>query len=364
MRLSGTIRGIYLFDLAESIDLVELAALLDAREPRREPSFRHAAPEYVRFERAPVRQSLGRRKLPGEFEADVHIRYFDYGVACVQVQRSFAGDWEQLIVAATNWMSSSELEPCAKALLEEALQQTGRALTKRYSNWLSEDYCVVQMDPVMGADGRIRTAEELTRERGDAIAQIVRGELSRLSAAEREEVLRAGMSYYPTDLLVVGWVGAYVYDTAESAASTIELLEYANTQLLEFRYYDEVLTGVLRDVYKRLEKRNTLLGRWRAGQEAESLNTIRLDYQELVERTDNAIKFLSDMFYARMYKLAANRIGATDYLDLVNEKLTTARDLYDSMVNEFHQGRAFFLEITVVVILLIEIVLAISGRRR
>ena len=114
-------------------------------------------------------------------------------------------------------------------------------------------------------------------------------------------------------------------------------------------------------MYKRLEHRSTMWGRWRAGQEAESLNTIRLDYQELVERTDNAIKFLSDMFYARMYKLAANRIGVTDYLELVNEKLTTARDLYDSMVNDFHQGRAFFLEITVVVILLVEIVLAVVG---
>ena len=54
------------------------------------------------------------------------------------------------------------------------------------------------------------TAEELIREKGGTIAQIVRGELNPLSTSEREEVLRAGMSYYPTDLLVVGWVGAYV----------------------------------------------------------------------------------------------------------------------------------------------------------
>ena len=362
MLLSGSIRGIYQFDMAESIDLSQLAGLLDARAPRREPAFRHAAPEYVRFERAPVRQSLGRRKLPGNLEGHVQIRYFDYGVASVQLQHDFEGDWDALIAAATEWMTSTALEPCAKALLEEALQHTGCALTKRYANWLSEDYCVVQTNPVVCPDGWIVTAEELLREKGPAIAQIVRGDLNPLSGVEREEVLRAGMSYYPTDLLVVGWVGAYVYDTADGTASTVELLEYANTQLLEFRYYDEVLTGVLRDVYKRLERRNTMWGRWRAGQEAEALNTIRLDYQELVERTDNAIKFLSDMFYARMYKLAASRIGVTDYLELVNEKLTTARDLYDSMVNDFHQGRAFFLEITVVVILLIEIVLAIIGR--
>ena len=149
MLLRGSIRGIYQFDMAESIDLIQLARLLDAQAPRREPSFRHAAPEYVRFERAPVRQSLGRRKLAQDFEGDVQIRYFDYGVASVQLQRHFEGDWDELIAAATDWMISTDLEPRAKALLEEALQNTGCALTKRYSNWLSEDYCVVQTNPVV-----------------------------------------------------------------------------------------------------------------------------------------------------------------------------------------------------------------------
>ena len=170
------------------------------------------------------------------------------------------------------------------------------------------------------------------------------------------------MSYYPTDLLVLGWVGAVIYDNRAAAGPTMDVLEYANTQLLEFRYYDEVLTRVLADVYKRLEKRYTMWGRWRLAREAESLNTIRLDYQELVEHTDTAIKFLSDMFYARMYRLAAARIGVGDYRQLVTDKLMTARDLYDSMINEFHQGHAFFLELSVVVILLVEIAFLLIRR--
>ena len=127
-----------------------------------------------------------------------------------------------------------------------------------------------------------------------------------LSSTERDEVLRSTMSYYPTDLLVLGWVGAVVYDAPEAAGPTIELLEYANTQLLEFRYYDEVLTRVLSDAYKRLEKRQTDVGPLEGSTRSRKLeHDTDLDYQELVERTNNAIKFLSDMFYARMYELAA-----------------------------------------------------------
>jgi hypothetical protein len=212
------------------------------------------------------------------------------------------------------------------------------------------------LDHLRTATGDVVPADELLRERGNEIAQLVRGETARLAASERQEVLQSSMSYYPSDLLVLGWVAAFLYDTRQGAGPTIEILEYANTQLLEFRYYDDVLTDVLADVYKELETRRTMWARWRLARRAESLNTIRLDYEELVERTENAIKFLSDMFYARVYRLAAARIGVGDYRTLVTEKLRTARDLYDSMVNEFHQGRAFFLELMVVVILMIEIV--------
>ncbi len=96
--------------------------------------------------------------------------------------------------------------------------------------------------------------------------------------------------------------------------------------------------------------------------EAERLNTIRLDVRELAERLDNSIKFLSDMFQARLYRLAAAKIGVTDYRRLVDDKLATAADLYHSMVDEFHHGRAFVLELMVVVILVIELVYLFRGK--
>ena len=246
--------------------------------------------------------------------------------------------------------------------MKERLLRLDGGLKKPYKDWISEDYYVVQIDPIVQDDGSSVSAENLTRQYRTQIAQIVRGEESPLSSAEEQEVLQSSMSYYPTDLLVVGWVAAFVYDSSASASPTIDLLEYANTQLLEFRYYDEVLTDVLADVYKRLETRRGMWRRWRLASQAEDLNTIRLDYRELAERTENAIKFLSDMFYARAYRLAAARIGVNDYRALVTEKLSTARELYESMVNEFHQSRTFLLELMVVVILLIEIVALFRGK--
>jgi hypothetical protein len=87
------------------------------------------------------------------------------------------------------------------------------------------------------------------------------------------------------------------------------LLEYANTQLLEFRHYDELPTGVLAEVYRSIDKGT---GMWRRR--------------------------------------------------LVDQKLQTAGELCEYMVDRFDSGRGFFLEMVVVIILPIEIVFLFRGK--
>jgi hypothetical protein len=184
----------------------------------------------------------------------------------------------------------------------------------------------------------------------------------RLSAGECNEVLHSQISYYANDLTVIGWNAAFFYDSAAGAETAIQLLEYANSQLLEFRHYDELLTGILDKAYAMLEQRTGVFARWRLAKSARTLHTTLLDVAELTERADNAIKFLSDMFAARLYRLAAAKVGVPDYKELVSRKVKTAEDLYNYMVDQFNQSRAFFLEFTVVLILLIELFYLFRGK--
>ena len=144
---------------------------------------------------------------------------------------------------------------------------------------------------------------------------------------------------------------AFIYDTDEGAAPIFQLLEYANSQLLEYRRYDEVLTRVLKRAYDSLDHPRGLFSSWKLAAEAKRFNGLRLEITELAERTDNAIKFLSDMFYARVYQLASSKIGVNDYRHIVDDKQRIARQVYDSMVSEFRDARTFTLELMVVIIL-------------
>jgi hypothetical protein len=231
-------------------------------------------------------------------------------------------------------------------------------MVKPYPEWLSEDYFMFHVREMTGSP----SATDLVASYGARIAQIVRGETAQLSDGEQNEILQSRISYYPTDLAVIGWNGAFLYDTAPGAETAIQLLEYANSQLLEFRHYDELLTRELEGVYASLDKGTGMFARWRLARDATKLHTVLLDVSELTEHADNAIKFLSDMFSARLYKLAASKVGVPDYKDLVTQKVRTAEELYRFMVDQFNQSRAFVLEITVVVILVIELIYLFHGK--
>jgi hypothetical protein len=280
-------------------------------------------------------------------------------VLSVVFELPFSGDWDMLVRLASRWVWDTDFTSIAQKLVKQKLERARPALVKPYDSWLHEDYFIFHVRDVAGSP----SAAALLASEGGRIAQIVRGENSPLSEGERQEILQSQISYYPNDLTVIGWNGAFLYDNDAGADSIIPLLEYANSQLLEFRHYDELLTRELQSVYDFLENGSRgIFARWRNARRATRLQTVLIDVDELTERANNAIKFLSDMFSARLYKVAASKIGVTDYKDLVNQKVHTAEDLYRFMVEQFHQSRAFVLELMVVIILIIDLIWLFKGR--
>ncbi len=350
--IKGSVVFLTLYDVCEEIRLPEVREILKVQPPGREPSFKHPAPEYVRFERPPVVESLDEFTLSTGERLRGRVKYYDYGVAVVELVLAYEGGWQVLIDLSSRYAGGFEIERHAFQIARQSVARVARALNKPYENWLTEDYFVFHVTEIEDNP----TAAEVCWHYQSKIAQIVRGENAPLSDAERNEVLQSAMSYYPSDLVIIGWNGAFLYDTAAGGETTIQLLEYANSQLLEFRYYDEVLTRRLKLVYQSLDQGTGFFARWRLARAAARLYTLLLDVTELTERTDNSIKFLSDMFSARLYRLAAAKVGVPDYKELVDRKLRTADSLYRFMVDQFNQARAFALELLVVVILIIELV--------
>ena len=355
--LRGSVLVLLQFDVAEAIRLDRLQELIRARTVQ-QPSLKHPAPGYVRYQRPPVVEALETLVLESGERLQGEIKYYDYGVVSVVYELAFADGWSKLIRLASRWVWEVDFAAQATAIVRRSLERAAAALVKPYKEWLSEDYLIFHIVEIGGAP----TVTELIQQHGSRIAQVVRGDTGQLAESEINEVLQSRISYYAGDLAVIGWNAAFLFDSVTGAETAIQLLEYANSQLLEFRHYDDLLTEELERVYKLLDEGTGFFAQWRLARSATGLHTVLLDVNELTEHADNAIKFLSDMFSARLYRLAALKVGVPDYKDLVTRKVQTAEELYRFMVDQFNQSRGFFLELTVVIILVIELVYLFRGK--
>jgi len=229
--LRGSVLVLIQFDVCEEIRLDVLRNIFGARTA--EASFKHQAPGYVRYQRAPVEETLEPLVLESGERLDGEIKYYDYGVVSLVFELPFSGGWDTLVQLSCRWTSDTNFETLATRVVKQRLERAAPALVKPYKGeWLQEDYFIFHVREIEGAP----SANDLLAAHGDQIAQVVRGEVCMLSEGERQEILQSRISYYPHDLAVIGWNAAFIYDTPAGAETAIQLLQYANSQLLEFRH--------------------------------------------------------------------------------------------------------------------------------
>jgi len=335
--VQATLRPMFLFDVADAIRV-------EARPRQAEPSAGHN-PRYLGFDPPPLIRQAG----------EARIALFAFGVVGVQYAIPFRGSWDELAQATANLLDDAAIQAKALAQAREALRVAASSIEVEYAEWLQEDYLIVE---IPATDAQI-----LRDSHGDDIARLVRGEVQTLSRSEVADVMGNSISCYPNDLLVAGWAAAFVADTPDGALATCQLLEFANAQLLELRHYGRRVREVLNGLHRVQENRRMWLRRWHTVREAERLNQIRLDVVELMERSDNSLRVLGDMFYARAYRIVSHRLGVDDYRKLLEDRVHTAGELYQFLVGEFNHSRAFTLEAMVVIILVVELAMALTGHR-
>ncbi len=355
---SGQITAFFVFDVAEAVDLAFVRVRLGAAGQAARLAPRPAIPAYVQYQQPPVQVDAEALGLPAFAGLQARFKIFDYGVVSLALTRPFSGSWSELSAAA-HALTAAPLDGQAEAYCRLVVGRLAGALQEPRQVFLSEDYFVyaaAAFDPPLAADA-------LVAAHGDDIARLLRGESEPLSTQERDEVLRHRLSYLASDLVVPTWNAAFVYDTDAGLAGALEILEYANSQLLQFRHYDQRLDSELQRIYTRLQ-----VTRWyepwigrRYTAAARELHGVLIDVNELTDRTENALKLVGDVYAARLLGLAAARLGLGAWKDAVRDKLKTLDDIYRFAVDQTAMDRGELLEITVVFILLVELVFFFMG---
>jgi hypothetical protein len=356
---AGQIVAFYLFDVAETIDLPAISSLVGGLTTAARLAPKPATPAYVQYDKPPVSFDGGAIGI-GELDGfQVRLRAYDYGVVSIALSRAFCGDWSQLVAVGQDLIENAELEQRAEAAARTLVDRLRPALVGVRSSFLSEDYLVYVVNELE----QRQTASEVIARHGEAIAAMLRGERQRLSKQERTKILRHRISYLEDDLVIPTWNAAFVYDTPGGAQAALEILEFANSQLLEFRYYDELLDRELASIYALLQHPKWY-DEWigsRYRRAARQVHALFIDVNELTDRTENSLKFVGDIYAARLFGIGSDRLGLETWKANVQEKLKTLDDVYRNAVELTTISRGQVMELAIVLILVLELILFFMG---
>jgi hypothetical protein len=354
---SAHIIAFYLFDVAEAVTLAGLPGLVETSPAR--IAAKPSIPSYVQYQQPPLVVDGEAVGITGPDEFQIRFKVFDYGVISLALTRPFSGTWVDLVALGQGIMENEGLEQQAEAACRALVARLAPSLVRQRESYLSEDYLVFAVTALE----RPLTGRALLQTHKEEVALLLRGERHALSRQEEKEVLRHRISYFAHDLVVPTWNAALVYDTEAGSAVALEILEFANSQLLQFRYYDDLLDAELARTYPQVQKPRwyDVIGGRQYTRATHHLHAVFIDVNELTDRTENALKIVGDVYAARLLTLVAERLGLDRWKASVEHKLQTLDDIYGFAVEQTGMWRGQFLELTIVLILILELALFLLG---
>lgn len=364
-RLRGEVVYLFAYDIAYELSRDLPANLMGhpITEYRLDASKRN--PKHLvfyrpRMMRLPPEERTGPHgSVPIHFE----VKLLPIGAISIRVRVPFEVDrLSELVPYHDLHFHQTSLDGEVRSLAEKVREALGPWVL-RPNEGLSEEeaYTVFCLRPPVD-DGTPFRSEDWLEAHRKPIAALLNQENDPecLSAQEIGESTSRHLSYYRHDLAVIDWDAALLVDAPSEWEECLYAIEVANLQLAELEAYDRHLDQVLERSYRDLSgapmrTRKALIT---------GLRELRIDMARFSDELSNINKFLGDWHLARIYETAAGRFHLSDWKKGVEEKLLTVGGLHELLKSDHSNRWMMALEITIVLLFILDVVLLILGGKK
>ena len=353
-RVDGEVVYLYAFDVAYEITLdsarVTLPAPTSAFSIRPDRSLPKDMPLYQPLS---IELPANTHTIQG-FPLKIEVRAWQVGVISVLARVAFENQElaELTPLHSATLDDGSSLASYAQAVCRDVCRNLEGLLIKPSPENLPEAYTVFCITRIEHHTDALQWRDA----NSDAIAALLTetDEPEKLSTEQIQGVLRIQVSFEKSDLVVIDWDAALVVELKGYVDDVLYVLELANLQVEEFRVMDSELDKHLERTYDFVEQdRFQLMGKSRAILRV--LRGLRVDFAKLTDEVDHIAKFFGDWYLARVYMGARDRFHLEQWRRSVQNRLEQLDYLYSVVKAESYERRMLWLEFTIVVLFLIDI---------
>lgn len=344
------------FDIGEEINLALVEGILKSNShSSRYKLSRDLKRKSIIINDAPVIFSLGEEHLHisgKDYKFEIYGKVWSFGTLSLTYQYSIptGTNFSDLIDISAQFENTDEIDKSATQKSKEFTLQISTAM-KKTNEWQTyEDYVVHFFEKINGIT--------------DGVSLINNVNLAALILSESKEVLSDSMKkstlekmhqYSQYDLSIIDWNSAVILEPSGSM-DIPDVIEFALNQLLEMRYYDDLLDQRLAMLYDSIElKKNSIL----SNQYAELANEASqkyLELSEIIETIENSFKVVGDFYLAIIFRSASERFRFKDWLNNINSKLNNLAEVSKVLQGEVHARRALASEIIIILLIAFEFI--------
>lgn len=346
-----SIRFYRIYDIGREIDLDWLEKSLAQNYFTARTSFLRVKPKSIVLEDPPLliqMHPIRVERHERQFEFSVVARVYDIGaISFCFVYEDRNADYKELEEIAFLFAGQEGLAD----FYVQYLKTLGEIIKPHIKNFainpaFFEDYTIYVTD---------RRDDSI-----DPVPLMIGAKIS-ISSQMRDEIIKNSLSYSTDDLAVLSWDSALLCEPG-SPTDILDLIEFANVQVLELRYYDRELTRKMEKMYEDIEHADRMSQFRRSHQYhaimADLMET-NAEVSEIIEKVNNLIKVTEDIYYARVYETALKVQRSHQWSESVSRKIDVIRENYSMLSDEVRIQHSNFLEWVIIILIALEFGLAI-----
>jgi hypothetical protein len=251
---------------------------------------------------------------------------------------------------AINIFDEDELDNHARLKAREVGLQIKDSMGK-LSEWdVNEDYLlyfIEQFDRPM-----TDVLEILDKE--DVAKLILLEEGGELSDQITQRMYETKLQYYRNDLAILDWNSGFVVEPT-GTMDIPDVVEFALNQLLEMRYYDDLLDKKLKEIYSAIELKEMSIFSGRYYEIALEAGQKYIEIAEIVENVENSLKAIGDVYHSVVYRMAASKFRFKDWQSNIDNKLDNMAEISKLLLDNINNRRSHMMELVVIFLIGIEL---------
>ena len=284
---------------------------------------------------------------------DLIVKVWQFGTVslCLQIPIAEETTFNELTKIGYWLENNQQIEDLTRSKSKE-FQSYIKTAIPELNDWsINEDYITYFFQELSGHSGALSELYQRA-----SIPELILGETKEiLSEQIRRGILENTYQYSRDDLVIVDWNSAIVVEPSGSMDVPL-VIEFALNQLLEMRYYDDLLDQRLNTLYNEVVRRKKGLFSNKYSRLAEEASQMYLEISEIVENVENSLKTVGDFYLATIFRASAKRFRFDDWQKSIDEKLGNLAEVSKLLHSEVNESRNQTMELIIILLIAIEVI--------